>query len=386
MGDQSWAIMKNWRVKEKVLNTYAKLDVDTKLGGVPVRGNLGLQVVKTDQSSRGLNDTTVATWDDINAGTGNIYVVKDTTQQSAGKSYTDVLPSLNLTFDVGNDQLVRLGAGKVLARPTMRDMRANAVYECWSPASNPKSCSGNHSASGGNALLDPFRATAIDLGYEKYFGKRAYVGAAAFYKKLDTFIYTEKFQSDILATKYGLTGYPTLEYSGPKNGKGGNISGFELTANAPLDLLSPMLSGFGIYINYSDTRSSVNIPNTVGGGATTMGLPGLSKQVTNLSFYYEKGGFSARVGVRDRSDFLGEFTTNEYERKLNYIKGETIVDLQVGYEFKSGPANGLSLLLQVNNLTDATYQKYRLNAAGAEEISSSAKYGKNISFGANYRF
>lgn len=385
MGDQTWAIMKNWKVEEKVLNTFAKLDIDSKLAGVPVRGNLGVQFVKTEQSSRGLNDATVATWDDVNGGP-NVYVVKETVQQSGSKSYNDVLPSLNLTFELGNDQIARFGMGKMLARPTMRDMRANAIYECWSPASNPKSCSGNHSGSGGNPQLDPFRATTLDLGYEKYFGKRAYVGAAGFYRKLDTFIYQESFKSDILSSKYGLSGYPTLDYSGPKNGKGGNISGFELTANAPLDLLSPSLAGFGLYVNYSDTHSSVDIPNSIGGGATRMGLPGLSKRVTNLSAYYEKDGFSARVGVRDRSDFIGEFTTNEYERKLTYIKGETIVDFQMGYEFRSGPVAGLSLVFQVNNLTDATFQKYRLNADGAQEISSSAKYGKNYALQASYRF
>jgi len=385
MGTETWAIMKNWRVEEKVLNTFAKLDVDTKLGSVPVRGNLGLQLVKTDQSSTGLNDSTVATWDDVNGGP-NTFIVKQTAPLSGGKSYNDVLPSLNLTFDLGNDQLARLGAGKMLARPTLRDMRANAIIECWSPASNPKSCSGNHSGSGGTPTLDPFRATTLDLAYEKYFGKRAYVGVAGFRKKLDTFIYQESFKSDVLASKFGLSGYPMIDYSGPKNGTGGSITGVELTANAPFDLISPALSGFGAYINYSDTHSSVNIPNSIGGGATKMGLPGLSKRVTNLSLYYEKGGFSTRVGVRDRSDFIGEFTTNEYERKLTYIQGETIVDFQIGYEFKDGAAKGLSLVFQANNLTDATFQKYRLNADGGKEISSSAKYGKNYTMGASYRF
>jgi TonB-dependent receptor len=274
----------------------------------------------------------------------------------------------------------------MIARPTMRDMRANAIFECWSPASNPKSCSGNHSGSGGNPELDPFRATTLDIGYEKYFGKRAYVGIAGFYKNLDTFIYQEKIQSNVLATKFNLVGYPTLDYSGPKNGTGGTISGIEITANAPFDLISPALSGFGAYINYSDTSSSVNIPNSVGGSATKMGLPGLSKRVTNLSVYYEQGGFSTRVGVRDRSDFIGEFTTNEYERKLTFIKGETIVDFQLGYEFKSGPAQGLSLVFQANNLTDAAFQKYRLNADGGHETSATAKYGKSYSLGASYRF
>lgn len=236
MGDQSWARMKNWSVAEKVLTTFAKVDIDTTAGSLPMRGNIGLQVVRTDQSSKGLNSTTVATWGNAD---GNRFVVNDLGEQSGGKTYTDVLPSLNLAIDLDNTQVLRLGAGKMLARPTMRDLRANAIFECWSPANDPSnsptSCSGNHSGNGGNPLLDPFRATTFDVGYEKYFGKRAYVGVAAFYKDLDTFIYQQKFKSNILADKYHLSGYPQLDYSGPANGKGGTISGFELSASAPFD-------------------------------------------------------------------------------------------------------------------------------------------------------
>lgn len=387
MGDQSWAIMKNWSVSEKVLTTFAKMDIDTNVGQVPMRGNIGLQAVRTNQSSTGLNDTTVATWGNPD---GNRYVVKETLAQSGEKTYTDILPSLNLVFDIGNSQVIRLGAGKMLARPALRDLRANAILECWSPANDatnsPTSCSGNHSGSGGNPLLEPFRAKTFDIAYEKYFGKRAYIGGAAFYKDLQTFIYQQKFKTDVLSTHYGLTGYPSLDYTGPMNGQGGTISGFELTANAPFDLISPALSGFGAYINHSNTHSSVNIPNAAGGSAANMELPGLSKQVTNLSVYYEKDGFSARVGQRTRSDFIGEFTDNQYERQLTYIKGEKIVDLQLGYEFKSGPAKGLALIFQANNLTDAVFQKYIVNADGSQETTESAKYGKTYMFGANYKF
>ena len=45
--------------------------------------------------------------------------------------------------------------------------------------------------SGGNPLLDPWRANAFDLSYEKYFGSGAYVSAAGFYKDLKTYIYNQ---------------------------------------------------------------------------------------------------------------------------------------------------------------------------------------------------
>lgn len=383
---ESWAKNRAWEVKEKSLTTYAKLDLDTTAAKIPVRGNVGVQFVKTDQSSSGFNTTDVATWNDSPAGGPNVYAVQVAGLLAGGKKYTDALPSLNLVFEVDDSQVVRFGAGKVIARPTLYELRANSKYECWSPASNPKSCSGNHSGSGGNPELEPFRATAIDLAYEKYFGKRAYVGAAVFYKDLKSFIYNQTFKTNIISSAFNLSGYPTLDFSGPKNGQGGSISGFELTANLPFDLLTPALSGFGAFVNHSNTSSSVDLPNSAGGSASQMDLPGLSKRVTNFNVYYEKSGFSARVGQRSRSDFVGEFTTNEYSRELTYIKGETIIDLQVGYEFKTGTAKGLSLVFQANNLTDALFQKYELMADGTHQTRESAKYGKSYMFGANYKF
>jgi outer membrane receptor protein involved in Fe transport len=45
-------------------------------------------------------------------------------------------------------------------------------------------------ASGGNSKLDPWRANAFDLSYEKYFGNKAYLAAAYFFKDLRSYIYT----------------------------------------------------------------------------------------------------------------------------------------------------------------------------------------------------
>ena len=67
------------------------------MGGTNVRGNLGVQVVRTDQSS------TSNYWD------GTAPAGKEVKPFSDGKTSTDVLPSLNLAFDLGNDQTVRSG-------------------------------------------------------------------------------------------------------------------------------------------------------------------------------------------------------------------------------------------------------------------------------------
>jgi hypothetical protein len=68
-----------------------------------VRGNLGVQASR-DQESEGKPRSTAACWAPI----------------TGGANYTDILPSLNLNFDLGNylsDTNLRFGAAKTVARP-----------------------------------------------------------------------------------------------------------------------------------------------------------------------------------------------------------------------------------------------------------------------------
>lgn len=361
---------KDWTVSEKVTTLFGKLDIDSKLGSLPVRGNVGVQWVSTDQSSTAYSV-------DKNGGTndGN----RPTAPFTDGKQYSDFLPSMNLHADLGGQQALRLGLAKVLARPTMNDMRASNGFGI----DNTRHI---YTGGGGNPRLQPFRAQAFDLSYEKYFGNKGYIAAAAFYKKLDTYIVnmtngSYNFTPHLLPTTTKLSSN-IGEWSAPTNGKGGSISGVELSASVPLGLLAPMLDGFGIVANYSSTNSSVNLPDTAEGGSGTMPLPGLSKEVGSLTAYYEKHGFSARIAARTRSPFIGEVVSFAGDRTPTYIKGETITDMQLGYELQSGPAKGLSFLLQLNNLTDAPFVRYRKTP---DNVIESVKYGKTMLFGLSYK-
>jgi iron complex outermembrane recepter protein len=237
--------------------------------------------------------------------------------------------------------------------------------------------------SGGNPLLDPFRAKAADVSYEKYFGTKAYVSAAAFYKKLDSYIF------DFTDNNYSFAGFPNLsgrsaastvgKFTQPRNGKGGSIRGVELAASMPFSLLTPVLDGFGAQANFSYNDSKIN----PFGDADSRPLPGLSKQVASLTLYYENAGFSARAAARRRSDFLGEVQGFGAGREYQYVKGNVVADLQLGYEFQSGPVKGVTLLLQVLNANKATEQQYQ-ESTGV--ITKTDDFGRTILFGANYKF
>ncbi|HEX5682396.1 MAG TPA: TonB-dependent receptor [Ideonella sp.] len=362
---------KDWDVKERLTTAYAKADIDTEMFGIPVRGNLGLQYVHADQSS--------TAWVVNRAVPGQDDADRTATLTTNGETYGDVLPSLNLAFDLGSQNILRLGLAKVMARPNMADMRTSFAFAVDVQT-------GLYSGSGGNPWLRPFRANAIDLAYEKYWGNKAYVGAAAFYKDVKTYVVNESVAfdfgpyvtADTTPAPGGNVGFLTV----PVNGKGGSVSGYELAASVPLDMLWKPLSGFGLAASYSNTRSSLNPPDITDGGAGKMELPGLSKEVSSITAYYENSGFQVRVSQRQRSDFIGERRTDIGDRQLVYIKGEAITDAQIGYEFQSGWLKGLGVLLQGYNLSNTKYKRY---ADTPNNVVETVNVGTTYLLGINYK-
>lgn len=371
-----------WGVQEKVTTFFGKLGLDFQ-AGIPVRGNVGLQVVHANQKSTGV------AWD---------YDANKTVPITGGKSYTDVLPSINLIGDIAANTVLRFGASKVLARPDMESMRAgvDAISVATSGAKM-----GLPSANGGNPGLEPWRATAFDLSLEKYFGKRSYVAVAAFEKKLKSSIYNQNIIFDFSGLPIQ-SGQPDPkswvgELNAPANGQGGSIRGGELSVALDGGLLHPKLDGFGLIASMSDTHSNIAGVKLGKSGSDKNDrdlktpIEGLSGQVKSLVVYYEKNGFQARVAQRYRSKYVAEVRGIWIDRSLTSVEPEKITDLQLGYSFESGAYKGLSFLFQVNNLTNTAYR-----TQSADDSSTSdplrlmpAKYytyGRQYLLGVNYKF
>jgi iron complex outermembrane receptor protein len=377
-------LAKDWSVSEKITTAYAMGDLDGTMFGMSYRGNFGVQVVRTNQQSTG-NEVDLANCTGITEETCKSRVI------SGGTSYTDVLPSLNVNFDVGNDQLVRVGLAKVISRANLDDMRASKAFGINNNGNNPILV-----GTGGNPDLKPFSAKTFDLAYEKYFGKKGYISAAAFYKKLDTYIFRAPRAFDFAPFVTANTPLPTTgEYAGstiglltnPTNGDGGNIHGFELAVNVPFSMVSSYLDGFGMMVNHSDTKSAITLPAVgfanSGFPAATIPLPGLSRKVSNLRLYYEKHGFQIAAAARKRSDFLGQVSDFQDNVALTFIRGETLVDYQIAYEFQSGFLKGASAVAQIYNATSAPFQEYTTNR---DIITNKVASGRTYQFGLNYKF
>ena len=376
---ESYLIPKQWSVSEKITTTFLRGNIDTEIGSVPVRGNIGIQAQHVDQSSSSNY------WDGSQPAGSQVIPIK------LGKTYTDFLPSLNLAFMFPAEQTLRFAVARQVARPRVDQLRASMEFGVDTSTGRP-------GASGGNPNLDPWRANALDISYEKYFGTKAYVAAAFFYKQLKSYIFTQTrdgydFTQQVtawLAANGDTVTAPvqnTGNYSAPFNGKGGTLRGAELTASLPLDMVADALQGFGIVASASFNDSNIKVQDPESASSVGSGdimLPGLSKRVYNLTAYYERNGFEARISQRKRSDFIGEIGNFSGVRTLRYVEGEDVTDAQLSYTFGDGSRlRGLSLLLQATNLTNSKYHTY---AQTKDRPLETIEWGRTYLLGVNYKF
>lgn len=385
-------VVKSFSIREKILTPYVQLNIRSDLGANVLTGNVGVQAIFTDQSSQGASASFLGTNPN---GSPNIGAV----ERNEGDNYTDVLPSLNLSLRTPTDLVVRLGLAREIIRPRLDDLRASSSYGIrFNDPGDPTrfTCPTGRlcyvvRGDSGNPDLRPWRANAVDVTFEKYFGVSGYLAAQFFWKKLKSYIYNAD-------QPFDFTGFPTqgsgTDSNGnpiivnpqgtlniPINGKGGKLYGVELAGTLPFETFTSALTGFGVTggVSYTKTRIS---PTP---GAEPEDLPGYSRWVANGTAYYERYGFNARASVRHRSTFVGEvsgFAANRVRRRAG---AETIVDGQIGYDFQDGTAlQGLSVYLQGQNLTDEPFVTY--NPEERNQVIDYQSYGRRFLLGATFKF
>jgi iron complex outermembrane recepter protein len=371
-------VVKSYSVDERIMTTYLQGNINSMIGSAELTGNFGVQANWTDQNSTGASATFLGT----NAN-GSPNIGAAITKRST--DYVDVLPSMNLSLRFPSDIVIRLGAAREIIRPRMDDMRASLSF-----GYNYVTIGGQNIAfvtgGSGNPDLRPWRANALDLTFEKYFGTKGYIALQGFYKDLKSYVYNADVTvpTSILALAAPAAGYtvaPNATINVPINGDGGSLYGVELAGTLPFDTFTSALDGFGVTGGVSYTKTKIQ-PTP---GAAAEDLPGYSKWVANGTAYYEKGGFNLRGSVRYRSTFIGEVSGFSALRVRRRAAAETIVDGQIGYDFQEGSAmHGLSLYIQGQNLTDEPF--VTANPGDARQVIDYQSYGRRFLAGFTYKF
>lgn len=251
-------------------------------------GNFGVRVVHTKQSSVGVSP-------DLNnlvslVDAGGTLLVPPAGNISAENEYTEILPSLNVKLDVTDDFLLRFGASRTLARPSLTAI---------SPSTTAVGGAGNFSITSGNPELDPFIALNFDLAAEWYPDPDVALTFALFHKDLATLVRTVSEQTFIPVT-FRTESTNTEEVrlaqftrNRPENQEGVTLSGFEVGYQQFFTFLPGPLENLGLQANYTFIdNSDENV------------LTAASKHNYNVSAFYETDEFGARLSYTWRDKFV----------------------------------------------------------------------------------
>ena len=367
---------KAYGITEKLMTAYLQFDVQQDLGAGELTGNFGVQAVNTEQNSTGI------AFVDLDGDGG-----QERVDLSLGDNYWDILPSANLSLRFDSGWVFRLAASRQIQRPQLDDLRIAIGYGIVE-TNNGQSPTGQYpfiDGSGGNPVLRPYRANAVDFNVEKYFaGGAGVVAAQLFYKDLVSYI-----DGDVQVFDY--SAFPLPAGNAPAttigllrsevNTGGGNFYGAELSATVPFDAFVSGLQGFGATGGVGYTKTEIE--NAQG---NVDQIPGYSKWVANGTLYYDLNGFSARGSVRYRSEFLADFTGFGGNITRRLARAETIVDAQIGYEFQPGSAlEGLSIYVQGQNLTNQPFVS-QFDVPEPRAVIDYQEYGRRFLAGFTYKF
>ncbi|MDB5274416.1 MAG: TonB-dependent receptor [Chitinophagaceae bacterium] len=186
------------------------------------------------------------------------------------------LPSLNLSYNITERQLVRVAYGKSLNRPEFREKVPFTFYQF-----------ATLSALSGNPNLKVATINNYDLRYEFYPTPEEIISVAGFYKDITNAI--ESVSLNTAQLTYSFQNAPTAY-----------IAGIELEVKKNLGFITEQAKNLSLLLNASLIKSQVTLPSQNAfywNNASKRPLQGQSPYVINAGLYYQndKSGWSASV-------------------------------------------------------------------------------------------
>lgn len=347
----------DFSVQERTLAAFGQYDLNTDVGGIGLRANLGVRYYKSKLTSRGSSATTAG-----------LVPVKITNR------YDGFLPALNIALDVRRDLVLRVSANRNISRPALGDLSAAATVRVAGYGGT---------ISAGNPNLAPYTADSVEGSVEYYDGKRGFLGIGLFYKNMKSFVTTET-----SLVPYGQTGYPlslleqgqdgsiVFNFTRPVNGPGASIRGVEVSAKRDFDFLPAPLDGLGVLANvtYADGATDVFYSDV----PFNLALVNLSKWSYNATLYYDTERAGARVSMASRSRYRngngGNGNIGEYFAPTTFVDATAYYNVTPRFQLR----------VEALNLTDESILQYA--DTDARRMMTSTVSGRTLTFGGSFRF
>ncbi|HEY9064783.1 MAG TPA: TonB-dependent receptor [Burkholderiaceae bacterium] len=336
---EDWA--SEFALKERNVAAY----VQGNLEGQGWRGNVGLRVVQTKEKV-----TNNVSADPTQPGAITTSAFGPFIPVTVQHTYTDVLPSANLTLDLRKDLLARFAVSRTMTRPDYSALAGSVSL-------SPDTLSGT----GGNPDLKPIRSTNIDATLEWYFAPKALVSAGVFYMDLSSYVgYGQVTKTFLTFNQQFPNGIPQDYVLTVPVNTSGKVKGFELAYQQPLGANF----GFDANYTYADAKESNDSP-----------LVGASRNTYNLGVYFENDRFNARVAYNYRSSFFSglDRSTAFYQAAVDNVAAS------LGYKI----SDNVTITFDAHNLNNAKLKYYALNEDQPRSIYQS---GRQYYLNARFKF
>ena len=313
-----------------------------EIGGDQWSGNFGVRIVNTLEEvtanlSGGANPLTFSAFGPF-------------TPTEIDNRYFNVLPSVNLKFDLTKNLVARFSAAETMALPDPSALGTGVELTDT-----------NLTGNGGNANLRPVKGAVFQTDMEYYYGPESMVEFALFDMDLSSYVDFGTNTGSYLNSDLSKTApvYSTFTITSPFNTTA-EIRGGTVSWQQALPL------GFGVNTNV-----------TLADGTSGDGNPvlGDSKLTYNLGGYWQMGPLSANLDYSFRSHYYATVS----ESSPQYMADWYNLNAQVSYDITSN----LSVTASGRNLTNKIIYEYGVNTSEPVAIYDN---GRQYYLNVNYKF
>jgi TonB-dependent receptor len=356
-----------WQVAVHQPSTYVQGDFSGEAFGVPFSGNVGTRVIRTN-----LYVTQHA------VGAAQPYGLNslDAGSIQTNRSFTDVLPTFNVAFDLTQALKLRLAYAKNMQLLNL-DQWGGGLQLSYGidPSLPPGVFRVLGGSSSGNPQLNPWRSSNYDVSLEYYANRSTLVSLAFFYVDVTSFIVNGSTMVCSFPDSDGVSRNHCVSISGPTQGAGAGLRGLEFGLKESFDFLPGILANFGTALNF--TYSPSNTGRDLAGNEIP--FQDNSARQANVILFYQDRRVQARIAGNYRSkraasqNFGGITGLEEYQAPTFYL------DASASY---SVTAN-VEAFIQATNLTNE-YEKYYL--VWPDQVADTTHYERRFALGVRARF
>jgi TonB-dependent receptor len=356
-----------WRVEVDQTSSYLKADF-AGTAFVPYSANVGARIIRT---------TLHVTQHAVGSPEPYGVLAADNGTITTDRSFTDVLPAINLAFDFTQRLKLRLAYAKNMELLNLDQWGGGLTLNYGLDASTPGSTTfrvlgGNSS---GNPNLDPWRSSNYDASLEYYASHSTLINLAIFYIDVKSFINNGSVQRCDLPDQDGVIRNHCVSITGPIQGAGAALRGAEFGIKQAFDFLHGFWRDFGIEANFTWSPSNTGVDLA----GNKIPFQDNSASQANAILWYQNRQLQVRLAGNYRSkravsqNFGGIAGLEEYQAPTFYL------DASASYDFTPH----IEAYVQASNLTNE-HERYYL--VWPSQVADTTEFEKRIAIGARGRF